>query len=274
MLSMWKSDFLGASKAIKDLKEIVSVMVNCPHCRETLTDPYLLPCGHTVCIKHVFKVGKTTGQTKPITCKICGKYNRNYRAQRNELVKNLVDIVDVSYNDINSDLLPFLSDFDVQMYDNNDSQDSRVALEKLITKCRILKSDPYMLVYDEINELMNNAQVKKELNEDNSDSEQNKAEAEKIIKELEAYRNECREHLNTLDFADKRATLMVDEIENQLNVCFDFLKVCESNKEDTVKINEANNRYIQIINPKIESFIQNELFLNKLNYYKLQMFNI
>ena len=271
---MWKSDFLRASKAIKDLKEIVNVMVNCPHCGETLTDPYVLPCGHTVCIEHVFKVGKTSGQTKPITCKKCGKYNRNYLGQRNELVKNLVDIVNISHDDFKRNLLPFLSDFDVKMYDNNDSQDSKVALEKIITRCRILKSDPYMLVYDEINELMNNAQMKKEVNEYNSDIEQDKAEAEKIIKELEAYRNECREHLNTSEFANKRATLMFDEIEDQLNTCFNFLKVRESNKEDTAKINEANNRYIQIINPKIESFIQNELFLNKLNYYKFQIFNI
>lgn len=267
---MSKLDFLGASKAIKDLKEIVSVMVNCPHCGEKFNDPYVLPCGHTVCIKHVFKDGIPSNQTKPITCKICGNYNRNYHAQRNELVKNLVDLVDVSYNDINSDLLQFLNGFDVNTYDNNDSQDSKITLEKLITKCRFIKSDPYTLAYDEINELMNNAQVKKELNEGNSDSEQDKAAAEKIIEELEAYRNECRGHLNTLEFVDKRDKLMVGEIEDQLNVCLDFLKASESN-EDTVKINQANNRYIQFINAKIESFIQNELFLNKFSHFKTKM---
>ena len=269
---MSKSDFLKASKAIKDLNEIVSVMVNCRHCGKTLTDPYVLPCGHTVCIEHVYTDGipLDLDQTKPITCKLCGKFYGNYRTLRNELVKNLVDAVNITHDDLNRNLLPFLSDFDVEMYDNNDSQDSKVALEKLIKKCIILKSDPYSLVYDEINELMNKAQVKKELNEDNSDSEQDKAAAEKTIEELEAYRNECREHLNTPEFADKRATLLIDEIEDQLNLCFDFLKASESN-EDTVKINEANNRYIQFINPKIESFIQNELFLNKLSYYKTKM---
>ena len=252
-------------KALNNLQEVIDSMKKCLHCGncgEILIDPYVLPCGHTVCINHTYE----NEETRPLVCKSCGRiYEQNYRTISNKFVMDLADMVHKpSFNSF----LCFLKDSAMKTYDKIDS---KIGLEKLILKCEILKADPFFLVYNEINEIMNRLQLKKEndgLNE--SICEEDKVETENLIEELTTYKNECRDHLNTPEFSQKLDKLMVDEIETELKACLTFLEALESN-EDKVKINEANKRYIEIIDIKMENFIQNELFLNKLNFYKYKI---
>ena len=89
---------------------------------------------------------------------------------------------------------------------------------------------------------------------------------EKFIDELTTYRDECREHLNTLGFNEKRDKL-IDNVECKIKKCLRFFDLFKST-DDMTSINVANNKFVEVINSKIESFIQNELFLNKFNYFK------
>ena len=257
-------DNLDVLQAKNALSKVIGDIIICPHCGYTLNKRYVLPCGHTVCIKHVYKNGQQSSRTKTITCKICKLYHLEYETVKNELVKDLVDVVNTSSI---SKLVYFLNDFDINKYDKNDQKHSKIGLENLIVQCEIVKNDPFELVYKEVSEIVNYVQLKKELNE--GKNEKIKEDAERLIAELTAYKNQCQEHLNTMEFKWKRDKL-VEDIESQLKACLKFLEIPESN-EDMTKINEANNKYIEIINHKFENFIKNELLLNKLSSYKDKM---
>lgn len=254
-------DVLQAKNA---LNQVIDDIIRCSHCHQNLRRPFVLPCGHTVCIKHVYKNGQKSSRTKTITCKVCGEYHQDYETIENEMIKDIVDVLDTSSI---SRLLCFLNDFDINKYDKNDQKHSKIRLESLIIQCEIVKNDPFELVYKEVNEIMNYVQLKKELNE--GKNEKIKDDAERLIAELTAYRNQCREHLNTMEFKWKRDKL-IEDTESQLKACLKFLEIPESN-EDMTRINEANNKYIEIINHKFENFIKNELLLNKLSSYKDKM---
>jgi hypothetical protein len=174
---------------------------------------------------------------------------------RNNSIKRLV-----SSSNITS-LKMFLNNYDEY---KNDPSDSRSKLERLLLKCEVLRKDPLMLVYNEINDIKNQVQFKKELVE--NENEKAKNDGDLLLAELEHYENECRVYLNTFEF-DKNRNDLIENVENQLMCGLKFLDICTSSAEKE-SIHLANNQYIRIIQEKIGIFIKNELFLNKLDLYK------
>jgi hypothetical protein len=255
---------------LETLKKIRNFKL-CPHCNQILKKPFLLPCGHTVCKMHV----RTYNFLKPIICKICGKSHEGYyKSINNVFVRDLLKKVDTVCL---SSMRLFLLFLNENEYNSYYSKDSKIDLEKIKSICFDLKEDPFTIVYNEINEIMNYVQLQKvnklEISVENQTEEKNSTEKEeKFIEELTAYRNECREHLNTLEFKEKRDKL-INEVEPQIKTCLKFLDLFKST-DDTPSINVANNKYVEVINSKIETFLINELFLNKMSYYKDKMIEL
>ena len=264
---------LDISKAMKALDKI-TILKGCPHCKQTLKKPYVLPCGHTVCKIHVCKEGRHRFNSKIVTCKLCGKHHEGqYKKTKNKFATDLVSKVD---SPSMRSLYDFLRFFNVDKYDKKDSQNSKIVLENLNSICCDLKNDPFTVVFNEINEIMNELQLQKvnklKISVENESEEKTSTEKEeRFIDELTAYRNECREHLNTIEFKEKRDKL-IDDVEPQIKTCLKFLDFFKST-DDMTSINVANNKYVEVIDSKIDRFIQNELFLNKLRYYKDKMIN-
>ena len=242
----------------------------CPHCNQILKKPFLLPCGHTVCKMHV----RTCNFLKPIICKICGKSHEGYyKSINNVFVRDLLKKVDTVCM---SSMRLFLLFLNQNEYDSYYSKDSKIYLEKIKSICFDLKNDPFTIVFNKINEIINEVQLQKvnklKISVENESEEKTSTEKEeKFIDELTAYRNECREHLNTIEFKEKLDKL-IDTVEPQIKSCLKFLDLFKST-DDMTSINVANNKYVEVINSKVDSFIQNELFLNKLSYYKDKIIN-
>ena len=260
---------------VSDLEAIKKIInfKKCPYCNQILNTPYLLPCGHTVCKMHV----RTYNLLKPIRCKICELFHiGNYKPKNknNVFVRELVKQVCLDSMKPLNKFLPYLYG---KEYNNYYSKDSKIVLENLNSICCDLKNDPFTIVFNEINEIMNEVQLQKvnklKISVENEESEEKTSteKEEKFIDELTAYRNECREHLNTIEFKEKRDKL-IDDVEPQIKTCLKFLDLFKST-DDMTSINVANNKYVEVIKPKIDSFIQNELFLNKLSYYKDKIIN-
>lgn len=265
---MSSSSNLDRLKALTILDKIITLK-KCPHCRQPLKKPFVLPCGHTVCKMHIFKRGWPGFNTKTITCKVCEeRHEGDYTKIKNNFATDLVSKVN-SYS--MDSLYNFVLFFDVNKYDKN-SQDSKIVFEKLSTICHDLKNDPYSIVFNKINEIIKPVQLQKvnklKKSMENQNEEINSAaeKEEKFIDELSTYRNECRGHLNTLEFKEKHDKL-IDSVESQIKTFLRFWDLFKST-DDMTSINVANNKYFEIINSKIESFIKNELFLNKFNYFK------
>lgn len=101
---------LDKIKALRGL-DTIRILKKCPHCRQALKKPVVLPCGHTVCNLHVCKPGKSGFNFKKIICKLCGeRHEGHYTKIKNKIAIGLVSRVNsFSMNSLNE----FVRLFDV-----------------------------------------------------------------------------------------------------------------------------------------------------------------
>ena len=217
--------------------------LKCVNCRKTLSQPIILPCGHSICKSHA------DADQQHVMCSQCGVEHSNKGFTD---IKALSDLILVQLN--NLDFGPC----------HNESVKSCEELKKQLQKNDLLLDDSEFFIHDKINELKNKVLLK---------SEQVKLRVDEItqelIDELNEFEQSCKARL-------KQNIQPNEEFESVKN---EFRRLNEENKLkleswsnllNELKVDETKWKEIKVecaktlenMDLKIKQF-EKELLMNK-----------
>jgi hypothetical protein len=119
----------------------ISSIINCVNCRNVLSSPMILPCGHSVCKSHIDETSQSC------ECNQCGILHSEYRFYSN---KALSDLIASQFHSLNFG----------ETY--KQAMESCDQLNESITKLDVLLKDPDNYIYEVFSELRRQVDLKYE----------------------------------------------------------------------------------------------------------------
>ena len=123
--------------------------LKCKLCNKTYEDPIILPCGKTLCSKHIYS--ETMGAI--LKCSFCGQDHPITSAgfPKNEEISNLVRISDQYVH------------LDSTLGENNlRAKEMCIEYEQLITRCELLARDPDYFIHEYFSKIRSDIDLSKE----------------------------------------------------------------------------------------------------------------
>lgn len=219
-------------------------LIKCSICKEILEEPVVLPCGHTVCKKHV----KEDDSSIIIKCLECETVHE--KAENRGFPKNIV---------VEKLLRKSFDKLDLGT-EHNDAVKAFREIKQLIDKIKRLREDPEFELDSVISKLKNEIDVRREEAKQSIDNE-----ALRLIKKLDDYERECKVSLKSQDLKQLNdAQNMIDWLEKDLklwdNQIFTFEKNVDRwkaiHKEETLKIEQLKKEH-----DRIERILFSDTFL-------------
>lgn len=231
--------------------DLVLNALKCVDCREFLSMPVNLPCGHMICQSH------TQVTDEQIICSQCGIRHQNKEFKVNEAVAVLIQ----------AQLCKF--DFGQQHKDTSKSCND---LKRQLDKNDAMVNDLDYLIHESINELKNRVTLK---------SEQLKLRIDEItqelIDELDEYERRCKVNCRDKDTDTGNFTSLLNEIKKQNDEAKKSWKVWSSVlnelKFDVDKwtgIKLKCDETLESMNEKVKEF-EKKVFINELDTKKCQV---
>lgn len=224
--------------------------LKCFHCRDILSKPVTLPCGHTICQSH------TQETNEEIICAKCGSRHPNKEFKVNEAFADL----------INAQLC--MLDFGHQ---HSETFKSCNDLKSLIDKNNAMVNDLEYFIYDSTSELKNQVMLK---------SEQLKVRideiTQEIIDDLDEYERRCKINCENKDITHNFAALLSDfkkQNEEAQKKSNDWSNVMNQLKFDVDKWTRIKVDCHEALNNLFEKrqLFEKEVFLNELEEKKSQI---
>jgi hypothetical protein len=222
--------------------EMFADSFKCKECQKQLDCPVLLPCGNSICQKHV------NNEMKEHSCVSCKKAHPipadNEGFYLNKALKHIIDVSTEKRR---------------QCPEYNQAYESHQELENLLDVYQQLKSQKHYFINETIASLKNEIDILREEIKLKID-----LETQRIVNFLTEYEQECLQ--SPVDLAPRLAELddVAKEIENGLN---DFrLHQFDADKLVFKDLQEKGD--LQFLHfEKLLSNFQDELFLNRLEKY-------
>jgi hypothetical protein len=206
--------------------------------------PVLLPCGYSVCQKHV-----QGSQYYCTRCGICHLIPRQGFPQNRAVVELLLHANDNFQNDIQR-----------QDYNNSATFESFRRLEETFEEMRLLHSEPSYFLNQTIGQLKRDANLIREEFKLKIDER-----ADKIIGELDEYEQECSRALNVHQVQQKLEQMVIEMAELRRNMG-SFVS-SETEWKDLKSQAEIKNATLQ---DKLAEY-KHEALLLKLNEYQTKI---
>ena len=170
-------------------------LIICKLCHETLEDPIILPCGKTICSKHL------DNETNNFKCGLCDNSHDKTvdKFPVNEELNEFVQICD-DYDDFNS--IEFGPEYKL-------AKEKCDHLNDLINKSELLTKDPELYIYNYFAKLINEIDLYKEQLIENIEQKH-----DQIIKELIEIKLKCNTDAQSKQF--KRLNDIITEEKNKL----------------------------------------------------------
>ena len=227
-------------------KDRMKQLIICKLCHETLEDPIILPCGKTICSKHL------DNETNNFKCGLCDNSHDKTvdKFPVNEMANELVQICD-DYVDLNS--INFSKEYKL-------AKEQCEKLNDLIKETELLVKDPAFYINDYFTKLKNEIDLSKEQKIENIVQKH-----EQIINELKELERNCILETQSKQF--KRLDDIITEEKNKLTEWSLLLKTnlnldscCEdisnkSSKSINEIINEMNECQQDLLDNKQYNFI-------------------
>lgn len=181
-------------------------LVKCSECKYMLSNPIVLPCGNTVCLKHIPQQAKQLYDCH--SCKIGHEVPDNGFAS-NKLASQLIDQYFGQYK------RAFVS---------------CESLKSTIDEFELLKKNPQSHINEEVDKLMNKIESWRDLL-----IVQIREKSEQILTDMEQYKRECLKSLSRLDDTITLVETKLAKKKVKLSQFFDDLNTWEIDKEDKWK---------------------------------------
>lgn len=221
--------------------------IKCCNCKQILKSPIILPCGHSICNKHVSEKGLI--EIYCYECLKCFKIPKdgfNPNTVLDQIIELQIARLDLGKN-------------------YNQAKDSCRKLGSKLDASDTLRSDPMYFIFETINELKIRVDLKREELKKKVDDE-----ADKFLKELDDYINECKKHVDSskeYQEQEKKIRENIDSIRSELNNWLKNLSILKVDEEKWLKIHVQSEEAITKMETLIKS-IQQILLLNKFEASK------
>lgn len=231
--------------------DIIKLAIKCADCSNVLVKPVILPCGSSVCQKHVNDLNK--GE---YFCKQCN--NDHHIDANNMVVSNSLQVL------INANLekFNFGPNFKAALtYCNK--------LDQTIHTLETIRSEPGLFIKQTIDRLKNRTELIREVAKLQIDEN-----ASKIFKQLDNYEKECMINLNSPDLETK-----LNEIDKNINKLkhdlLEWQKKLNDFSLDEIQlktIKKASNESNIRLTDALVNF-KNDLLVGKLDDHYMTVFN-
>lgn len=174
--------------------ELIKNAIKCNQCKKILEDPIILPCGESVCKKHICFEAKT------FCCYECGDFHPISSLIPNKafakILKTEIDQLDFG-----------------QEY--TDAVNSCNILKDALRDIHLLKNDPYFYIRNIIDDMKTDIELKREELKMKVDEKVNS-----LINELEIYDSNFKNYLKSSEYEEKNQNY--DEIIKSIEVKFNI----------------------------------------------------
>lgn len=209
--------------------------IKCPTCRNILSIPILLPCGHAICKEH------TDGPEKFVFCNECQINHSNNGGF--VVIKMATDIISSRIDSLNFGAV------------HEGAKQTRKKLENELLQIEQQVNDLPFLIHQPIHNLKSQVTLKSEELKLLIDGT-----TQKIIDHLNKYEEECKKNLESLAFTKvhnefkmliKKTRIFLENSMNALNnLKYDEAKYDEIKSESQLKLNELTKSF-QTLNKKL-----------------------
>lgn len=225
--------------------DVVKQAIKCSECWNFLVKPVMLPCGWSVCQKHL-----ENSQNPKFFCKLCNKEHQIEKSYMN-VNKALDSLVKANLENLN--LGPEYVAF------NRCNQ-----LDQTINEIEMIRDNASCF----IDKIVDKLKLKTEIIQTEFKTQIDE-KAKQIIQLLDNYKKECKINLNSSDFKAKMNQLsdeLISKLKSDLsdwNKTFNNLDVNENELKTIQKTSSESNLKLK----NETSHIKKEILVNKLNNY-------
>lgn len=238
-------------KTIKDTistkKEMdkVSKAIKCVNCKQILSSPVILPCGHSICEKHV-------RSAQSIQCGKCGLEHKVPQSGRFPTNEPLSEIIETKIEALN-----------LGQHHSN-AREACKLLQDELKLVNLILNDPNTFTYEVISELENRVDLKREKLKVQIDDEANI-----LIDKLKDYKTRCSDATKGINVREKHSA-EANELEEAMKLAEGELDTWQSvlNKVDRFderewdKIKEDSEEKFASIREKMKN-VKSELLLKE-----------
>lgn len=233
--------------------EIIREALKCSICRLILSEPVVLPCGEFICHEHV--VNNIENHVFCVECDTNHEYTlENCSFPRVRALEKI--------------LATQIDKFDFgKRYSR--AYKSCKKLEQALFDFEKLLADPYNHIYEVVNELRNEVEIKREnmklLLTEASEKDGVDKQAEALISEINGYENECRTNLKTNEFVENSNELKDGELKRmnlEMAKLLAELNVLEEEEVKWISVNDSCEKLFNLLQVKEFAYKQ-DLMLNR-----------
>lgn len=224
--------------------DIVKSAIKCTLCSSVLEEPVILPCGYSVCLKHLQNL-----QNETIRCKPCNEDHRIEKSYVN--VSKSLDVL-IKANFENQKLSP----------DYYLAFDQYNKLDERINDMETLRNDPSRFVKQTIDKLKNKSDLIRKDYISKIDQR-----ADHIIEQLEKYEKECITNLDSSHFKSKMTDFdkNITNIKETLAKWYNQLNDFSTDNNVWQTIIQTNNKSDWMLR-KQECSFKNEILNQRLSH--------
>lgn len=168
--------------------DILKSVIKCGDCSRVLEKPVTLPCGSSICLKHLESL-----QNRTYLCKLC---DEDHHIEESNMIvsKALERLINSNVENLNLGC------------DYNDAFDFCNGLDQSLKNLEAWTNEPMSFIKQTIDKLKNKTELIREERKLKIDEE-----AKKIIEQLETYLEQCKNNLDSSDLQTK-----LDEINHDI----------------------------------------------------------
>jgi predicted transcriptional regulator len=230
--------------------DIIKKTIACTHCRLTLEWPVILPCGNSICKKHV----QTADDGQSLDSFYCRLCEHDHKVPENGFPPNKIaeDLIRTKIEQLNLGV----------EYENL-TMSFRTA-KAYLKDLRLLKNDPTLFIADSIGEFKNLIDLKREHFKYEIDME-----ADNLIRELDDFHAQCELSVKSTEFTSEseRIEHLISSVSAELDKWQKQVDVVEINVDKWKKLSEQSTRRVHELQ-QCKRKLKNDLLCNQLWHFK------
>jgi hypothetical protein len=230
--------------------DIIKKAITCSVCKTTLDAPVLLPCGKSICEKHV------NNESDAYACDDC---DLDHLIPENGFPRNKIaeDLVRTKIQQFNLG----------EDYEN--LKESCVDFKAIIESIQHLKNDPTLYINETIGEIKNAIDLRRDELKLQIDEE-----AQVLIDELDEYEEECKANLISKEFTDTSLELgeFLRSMSTDLDKWQSQLDIFEINVDKLKQMYQDSNQKLEELQDRKQKLTKS-LLKNQLTEYKERKVN-
>jgi hypothetical protein len=222
--------------------------LKCCQCKSLVESPLILPCGDSICKKHVVVEQESKNEYHCVACDVVHGLPSGGFIENKPLLKLLT---------ANIQQAKFCKQYEIAL-------GSFKNLVKSFEDAKLFHKDPYFFINKTVGDLKTDVDILREEFKLKIDEK-----ADKLIKELDEYEQECKSHVNSSEVSKEfgEITIELDKVKEEMDKWQKTLDNFAPNESEWNNISEASEKKSQDLDQRLE-LCKHQALIRKLTDYQ------